>query len=46
MEPDLKNDLLWTLCDILESVDLGPAEVAEIDDLIKRIMETKTNDDA
>ena len=43
MDPELKADILWWMCDILDTVDLPPAEVAEANDIIKRLMEVPTD---
>ena len=45
MDSELKADILWWMCDILDTVDLAAPEVAEGNDIIKRLMEVQTNDD-
>jgi hypothetical protein len=41
MDELLKEDLLWWINDILDTVDLPPPDVSEANDLIKRLMEVK-----
>ena len=43
MDELLKEDLLWWINDILDTVDLPSPDVAEANDLIKRLMEVPTN---
>lgn len=39
----LKEDLLWWINQVLDTVDLPPQDVAEANSLIKQLLEVETN---